>query len=51
MTSSAPLAIGFAEGWRDFWHGDIGIWVMTRGLQMALLVIGALLAARFIHIG
>jgi len=49
MTSSAPLAIGFAEGWRDFWHGDIGIWVMTRGLQITLLVIGALLAARFIN--
>ncbi|BBZ06918.1 mechanosensitive ion channel protein MscS [Mycolicibacterium doricum] len=49
MTSSAPLAIGFAEGWHNFWHGDIGIWVMTRGLQIALLVIGALLAARFIN--
>ncbi|KUI24761.1 mechanosensitive ion channel protein MscS [Mycobacterium sp. IS-1742] len=49
MTSSATLAIGFAEGWHDFWHGDIGIWVMTRGLQIALLVIGALLGARFIN--
>ncbi|KUI26491.1 mechanosensitive ion channel protein MscS [Mycobacterium sp. IS-1496] len=49
MTSSATLAIGFAEGWHDFWHGDIGIWMMTRGLQITLLVIGALLGARFIN--
>ncbi len=34
--------------WHDFWHGDIGEWVLTRGLRIALLVIGALLAARFI---
>jgi small conductance mechanosensitive channel len=46
--TTEPLAIGFAEGWHNFWHGDIGIWLMTRGLQIALLVIGALLAARFI---
>ncbi|MDY6870575.1 MAG: mechanosensitive ion channel family protein [Actinomycetota bacterium] len=48
MTTSTT-AIGLAEGWHDFWHGEIGVWVMTRGLQIALLVIGALLGARFIN--
>ncbi|KUI28430.1 mechanosensitive ion channel family protein [Mycobacterium sp. GA-2829] len=48
MTTDRSLAIGFSEGWRDFWHGEVGIWLMTRGLPIALLIIGSLLAARFI---
>lgn len=48
MTTDRLLAIGFSEGWRDFWNGEVGIWLMTRGLPIALLVIGSLLAARFI---
>ncbi len=43
------LANPFAGRWHDFWHGDIGEWILTRGLRIALLVIGALLAARFIN--
>ena len=38
-----------AGGWHDFWHGDIGEWILTRGLRIALLLIGAVLAARFIR--
>lgn len=49
MTNSTYLAINFAEGWHSFWHGDIGAWLLTRGLRITLLVIGALLAARFIN--
>ncbi|MCV7150310.1 mechanosensitive ion channel family protein [Mycolicibacterium pyrenivorans] len=50
MTTSTSTyqAIDFAEGWNSFWHGDIGAWLLTQGLRIALLVIGALLAARFI---
>jgi len=50
MTTSTSTyqAIDFAEGWHSFWHGDIGAWLLTQGLRIALLVIGALLAARFI---
>lgn len=48
MTTDRSLAIDFSEGWRDFWHGEVGIWLMTRGLPIALLLIGSLLAARFI---
>jgi moderate conductance mechanosensitive channel len=49
MTNSTYQAIGFADGWHSFWHGDIGAWLLTQGLRIALLVIGALLAARFIN--
>jgi len=34
--------------WRDFWDGAIGEWILTSGLQIALLLIGGLLGARFI---
>ena len=38
-----------AERWHAFWHGGIGEWILGRGLRIALLLIGALLAARFIN--
>ena len=37
-----------AERWHDFWRGEIGEWVITKGLRIVLLLIGAMLAARFI---
>jgi small-conductance mechanosensitive channel len=49
MTSSTFQANGFSDGWHNFWHGEIGTWLLTQGLQIALLVVGALLAARFIN--
>ncbi len=42
------LALPMAQKWHDFWHGEIGEWILTRGLRITLLLIGALLAARFI---
>lgn len=42
--AASPLA----DRWHDFWHGDIGEWILTRGLRITLLVLGALLAGRFI---
>ena len=41
-------AFSAAQTWHDFWHGQIGEWILGRGLQIALLMIGGLLAARFI---
>ncbi|MCV7279979.1 mechanosensitive ion channel family protein [Mycolicibacterium flavescens] len=41
-------AAGFADVWRGFWSSDIGVWILERGVEIALLLIGALLAARFI---
>lgn len=48
MTNSSYLAINFAGRWHDFWHGEIGEWILTRGLNIALLIITGLLVARFI---
>ena len=49
MTTNSSLAGPWAGRWHDFWHGDIGEWILTRGLRIALLLIGGLLAARFIN--
>ena len=46
--NSTLLAVSVADRWQGFWSGDIGEWILTRGLRTALLVIGALLEARFI---
>ncbi|MCV7223003.1 mechanosensitive ion channel family protein [Mycolicibacterium elephantis] len=48
MTSSRHLAFSPAQGWHDFWHGTLGDWILTKGLRITLLLIGAVLAARFI---
>ena len=48
-TTKTSLAIDFSQRWHDFWRGGIGEWILTRGLKIALLIIFALLAARFIN--
>ena len=40
MTTNSFLASPWAGRWHDFWHGDIGEWILTRGLRIALLLIG-----------
>ncbi|OBS00295.1 mechanosensitive ion channel protein MscS [Mycobacterium gordonae] len=37
-----------AQRWHDFWRGPLGEWIITRGLRVAMLVIAAVLAARFV---
>lgn len=49
MTTNSLLAFEFASRWRGFWHGDIGNWILDRGVQIALLLIGGLIGARFIN--
>ncbi|VEG52951.1 mechanosensitive ion channel protein MscS [Mycolicibacterium aurum] len=49
MTTSTPLALDLASHWHSFWGGDIGVWILDRGVRIALLLIGGLLAARFIN--
>jgi small conductance mechanosensitive channel len=49
MTTTEYLALPIAEKWHDFWHAEIGEWILTRGLRIALLLIGAVLAGRFIR--
>jgi moderate conductance mechanosensitive channel len=48
MTNSY-LALTLADQWHGFWRGQIGDWVLNRGVRIALLLIGGLLAARFIN--
>ncbi|OBG85805.1 mechanosensitive ion channel protein MscS [Mycobacterium sp. NS-7484] len=48
-TTDTVLAFPLAERWHSFWQGEIGVWILTTGLRIALLIIGGLLAARFIN--
>ncbi len=49
MTNSTVLALNLADGWSGFWRGNFGVWILDRGVRIALLLIGGLLAARFIN--
>ena len=48
-TSSRVLALSVADRWQGFWRGDIGEWIITRGLRIVMLVIAAILIARFVN--
>src|ERR1700709_1037443 len=43
-TNTTLLATSTAHRWHDFWHGEIGQWIITRGLRIIMLVIVAMLA-------
>ena len=47
-TKTTYLATSTAQRWHDFWHGEIGQWIITRGLRVIMLVIVAILAIRFV---
>jgi small conductance mechanosensitive channel len=36
------------QRWHDFWRGDIGEWIVSRGLRIVMLLIAAVLAVRFV---
>jgi small-conductance mechanosensitive channel len=48
MTTDTTV-LAMALHWHDFWRGDIGNWILTSGLRIVLLLIGAVLAARFVN--
>ncbi|BBX39623.1 mechanosensitive ion channel family protein [Mycobacterium simiae] len=48
-TNTTFIASTTALGWHDFWRGDIGQWIITRGLRIGMVLIGAVLAARFVN--
>lgn len=48
-TNSRVLALSVADRWQGFWRGDIGEWIITRGLRIVMLVIAAILIARFVN--
>jgi moderate conductance mechanosensitive channel len=47
-TNTTVLAISVAQRWHDFWRGHFGDWIINRGLRIVLLLIGAVLAVRFV---
>ena len=47
-TDKTVLAISMTQRWHDFWRGEIGEWIITRGLRIVMLLIAAVLAARFV---
>lgn len=47
-TNTTVLALSVARRWHDFWRGHIGEWIITRGLRVVMLLIAAVLAARFV---
>jgi small conductance mechanosensitive channel len=49
MTNSNLIALSMADRWSGFWQGNIGAWILERGVAIGLLLIGGLLAARFIN--
>jgi moderate conductance mechanosensitive channel len=48
-TNSSVLALSVADRWHDFWRGNIGEWIITKGLRIVMLVILAILLARFVN--
>jgi moderate conductance mechanosensitive channel len=48
MTTNKTLLAASMTRWHDFWRGDIGDWIITRGLRIVMLLIAAVLAARFV---
>jgi len=49
MTTNTTLfAASVTQRWHDFWRGDIGEWIITRGLRIVMLLIAAVLAVRFV---
>lgn len=49
MTDGTVVGMPVAAPWDVVWHGDFNRWFATSGLPILLLVVGALLAGRFIN--
>lgn len=49
MTTTNLVFSAAGGHWHDFWHSGLGQSLLSRGLSIALLVIGAVLVARFIN--
>lgn len=47
-TNHTLLTTSTAHRWHDFWHGEIGQWIITRGLRVILVIIAAILAVRLV---
>jgi moderate conductance mechanosensitive channel len=43
------FAASMTQRWHDFWRGEIGEWIVAKGLRVVLVLIAAVLAARFVN--
>jgi moderate conductance mechanosensitive channel len=48
-TVLASTALTKALGWHEFWRGEAGQWIITRGLRIVMVLIAAVLMARFVN--
>jgi len=49
-TSARYLAsFNWSQKWHNFWAGPLGEWIITRGLRIVLMVLAAILLARFVN--
>jgi len=48
-TNNTVLALSVSDRWHDFWRGNIGEWIITKGLRIVMLIIVAILMARFVN--
>jgi small conductance mechanosensitive channel len=48
-TVTAATASIQALGWHEFWRGTAGQWIISRGLRIVMVLIAAVLAARFVN--
>jgi moderate conductance mechanosensitive channel len=49
LSATQLLAFDASQRWHDFWHGDLGEWIITRGLRIVMLILSAILVARFVN--
>jgi small conductance mechanosensitive channel len=47
-TDRNVFTVATAQPWHDVWRGGLRDWLLTSGLHIILLLIGAVLAARFV---
>jgi small-conductance mechanosensitive channel len=47
-TNTTILATSATQRWHDFWRGEIGGWILDRGLHIIMLFIASVLAVRFV---
>jgi small-conductance mechanosensitive channel len=48
LAENDVLASSMNERWHGFWTGEIGEWIITRGMRIVMLLIVAVLAVRFV---
>lgn len=49
LSATQYLAFDWSQRWHDFWRGEIGEWIITRGLRIVMLILAAILVARFVN--